>query len=57
MELLKSPKVLGGIVLVLLGVLVYFFMPAWSFPMWGLPITTIVFIVVGLAAIYTGMKN
>ena len=57
MELLKNPKVLGGIVLVLLGLLIYFFMPAYALPMLGLPMTTIVFMIVGLAAIYMGMKK
>ena len=52
-----DPYVLGGLGAVLVGLLVYFFFPAYTFTMYGLPMTTVLLTLVGLVLLYMGMKK
>jgi hypothetical protein len=54
---LTDPYVLGGLVAIIIGLLVYFMMPAYSFPMYGLPMTTVVLVIVGLVMLFMGMRR
>lgn len=52
-----DPYVLGGLAAILVGLLVYFFLPAYAFTVYGLPMTTLVLVIVGLVLIYMKMKK
>ena len=56
-DLVTNPYVFGGIVSIVLGILVYFFLPQYSFPVYGIPVTTALLSIVGLAAVYMGIKQ
>lgn len=52
-----DPYVLGGLAAILVGLLIYFFLPAYAFTVYGLPMTTLVLVIVGLVLIYMKMKK
>jgi len=56
-NLTTNPYIIGGIISILAGVLVYFIIPQYSFTMYGIPITTAVLAIAGLAGVYIGMKK
>ncbi len=56
-DLMKNPNMLGGLVSIILGILVYYYNVLKFLDVAGFPTATIVLIVAGLAAIYMGMKK
>ena len=53
----KDPQVLGGLAAILIGLVVWAFLPAYSLPMFGLPMTTVVLVIIGLVLIYLKVKK
>ena len=56
-DIMKNPYMLGGIVGILLGVLLYFYPVLSILDVAGYPTATIVLVIAGVVAIYMGMKK
>ncbi len=56
-EFTTNPHIIGGMVSILIGVIVYFYLPEYAFTVYGIPLTTAILSGIGLAAICMGMKK
>jgi len=53
---LTNPYFLLGLVLIIVGVVLYYY-DLYTFPMYGLPMTTIVLAAIGLILMFLGLKE